>query len=104
MTYTDLERDFTQWAQAQPDLRAAIVVGSRARIDPPPDEWSDLDLIVFTTDMEKYTSDRAWLDQFGKVTIAVLEHSPRGDGEWLIVYETGHKLDVLLAPVTATGP
>jgi aminoglycoside 6-adenylyltransferase len=104
MIYAELERDFAAWAQAQPDLRAAMVVGSRARIDPPADEWSDLDLIVFTTDMEKYAADRRWLDQFGAVTIAVLEHSRRGDAEWLIVYENGGKFDVLLAPVNATGP
>jgi aminoglycoside 6-adenylyltransferase len=58
MNYTDLERNFTAWAYAQHDLRVAIIVGSRARSDPPPDIWSDLDLIVFTTDMEKYAADR----------------------------------------------
>ncbi len=104
MIYAELERDFAMWAQAQSDLRAAVVVGSRARIEPPPDEWSDLDLIVFTTDMEKYAADRSWLDQFGTVTVAVLEHSPRGDAEWLIVYENGGKFDVLFAPVNTTEP
>ncbi|CAG0971934.1 partial Aminoglycoside 6-adenylyltransferase, partial [Gammaproteobacteria bacterium] len=103
MTYAELEREFATWAQAQADMRAAIVVGSRARIDPPPDEWSDLDLIVFTTDMEKYAADRGWLDRFGPVTIAVLEHSRRGDAEWLIVYDNGCKFDVLLAPVKDSG-
>ncbi len=104
MTYAELETNFTAWAQAQADLRAAIVVGSRARSEPPPDDWSDLDLIVFTTDMAKYAADRSWLDQFGAVTIAVLEHSPRGDAEWLIVYDNGCKFDVLLAPVQVSGP
>ncbi|MBI5566495.1 MAG: aminoglycoside 6-adenylyltransferase [Chloroflexi bacterium] len=104
MNYAEFERGFTAWAQAQADFRAAIVVGSRARIDPPPDEWSDLDLIVFTTDLEKYAADRGWLDRFGAVTIAVLEHSPRGDAEWLIVYDDGGKFDVLLAPVAGSGP
>jgi aminoglycoside 6-adenylyltransferase len=104
MTYVRLEREFTVWAQAQADMRAAIVVGSHARIDPPPDEWSDLDLIVFTTDMEKYAADRGWLERFGAVTIAVLEHSRRGDAEWLIVYDNGFKFDVLLASVMESGP
>jgi aminoglycoside 6-adenylyltransferase len=54
--------------------------------------------------MEKYAADRAWLDQFGTVTVAVLEHSRRGDAEWLIVYDDGCKFDVLLAPVVASGP
>jgi aminoglycoside 6-adenylyltransferase len=104
MAYADLERDFRSWAYAQPDLRAAVIVGSRARLDPPPDDWSDLDLIVFTTAMDKYAADRSWLDHFGTAAIAVLERSRRGDAEWLIVYENGNKLDVLLAPVDASGP
>lgn len=104
MNYPELETNFTRWAQAQADLRAAVLIGSRARSEPPSDEWSDLDLIVFTTDLEKYAADRRWLDQFGTVTIAVLERSRRGDAEWLIVYEDGRKLDVLLAPVGASGP
>ncbi len=104
MNYPELEANFTAWAQAQVEMRAAVLIGSRARSDPPPDDWSDLDLIVFTTDMEKYAADRRWLEQFGAVTIAVLERSRRGDAEWLIVYEDGTKLDVLLAPVGASGP
>lgn len=104
MNYPELEASFTTWAQAQVEMRAAILIGSRARSDPPPDDWSDLDLIVFTTAMEKYAANRHWLDRFGAVTMAVLERSRRGDAEWLIVYEDGTKLDVLLAPVGASGP
>ena len=35
---------FSEWAQTQPDIRLAFVIGSRARVeDHPADEWADLD-------------------------------------------------------------
>jgi len=48
-----IEQRFTAWAQTQPDIRAAMVVGSRARTDHPADEWSDLDILVITTRPER---------------------------------------------------
>ena len=37
---------FTVWAKARDDVRAALVVGSRGRTDRyPPDEWSDVDVL-----------------------------------------------------------
>ena len=104
LDYEALERDFAQWAQAQPDIRAAVVVGSRARTDPPPDDWSDLDLIVFTSDLPKYAADNHWLAPFGVIEIATLNYSRRGDAEWIVVFENGAKLDVLLAPIDPRGP
>ena len=41
-----LENRVIAWAESQPDIRAIIVVGSRARRDSPADEWSDLDLVI----------------------------------------------------------
>jgi hypothetical protein len=41
------EQRITSWAETQPDVRAILVVGSRARRDRPVDEWADLDTMVF---------------------------------------------------------
>ncbi len=46
MAYEQLIERFIVWAQTQDDLRAAIVIGSRARADRPADKWSDLDVII----------------------------------------------------------
>ncbi len=52
-------------ANTRPDIRAAIVIGSRARVERPADEWSDLDIIVFTTAPEYYLSKVDWLENIG---------------------------------------
>ena len=57
-----LEDRFVAWAQTRPDIRAAIVVGSWARVDHPADEWSDLDVGFTTTDPQRYLSRTDWLE------------------------------------------
>ena len=42
-----IQSNFVAWAQTQPDVRAAFVVGSQARRDHPCDRWSDVDIILF---------------------------------------------------------
>ena len=97
--YDELLQRVADWAFAQTDIHALILLGSRARpIDHPADQWSDLDLIAFVADLNAYSRNAEWLAQFGSIAIQVLEHHSRGDAEWLIVYENGLKIDVLLAP------
>lgn len=52
LTYDDLINSYTAWAEASDDVRAALILGSRARIDHPADEWSDLDILVFARNPE----------------------------------------------------
>jgi aminoglycoside 6-adenylyltransferase len=50
------------WAQATDDVRGLVVVGSRVRTDRPADEWSDLDMVILSTERERYAGT-AWLDE-----------------------------------------
>jgi len=51
--YERLIARFVAWAQEQDDVRAAVVIGSRARTDHPADEWADLDVLIATTDPQR---------------------------------------------------
>lgn len=97
--YTTLENAFAEWARTQPALHAALVIGSRARIDHPADLWSDLDLIVFTTSASIYAANVDWLKPFGQIELSILDHTGRGDPEWLVVYENGLKIDIAFATI-----
>lgn len=97
MTYAQLEARIVAWAEAQPDVRAVIAVGSTARGDA--DGWSDLDLIMFTADRARYL-DPAWLATFGTVWLTYLDEAAPGDPEWFAIYEDGLKVDIVLLPVT----
>jgi aminoglycoside 6-adenylyltransferase len=63
----DLERRFVVWARDRPDVRAAVVVGSRARTDHPADEWSDLDIGLAVTHPDRYLSSTDWIKDIAPV-------------------------------------
>jgi len=44
--YDELVGRFVRWAETRADIRAAVVVGSRARVCQPVDEWADLNWLA----------------------------------------------------------
>ncbi len=62
-----LEQRFVAWAETRDDIRATIVVGSRARTDHPADEWADLDVGFLTTDPRCYLESADWLQEIAPV-------------------------------------
>ncbi|WP_458190484.1 aminoglycoside 6-adenylyltransferase [Haladaptatus sp. NG-WS-4] len=97
-TYEQLLDRFVAWAETKPDLRGIVVVGSRARDDRPADEWSDLDLLVVTTDPDRYLDGTDWLSALGTPILTFLESTATGDGtERRVLFAGG--LDVDFVPI-----
>ena len=89
-----LEEGFVAWANTRPDIRAAIVIGSRARIERPADEWSDLDIVIFTTAPEYYLSKIDWLENIGTPLLNYLQDTPTGgQRELRALFEGGLDVD-----------
>ncbi len=44
------------WAKQNENIRAVILIGSRARTSEKADKWSDLDLLVIAEDILEYTA------------------------------------------------
>jgi aminoglycoside 6-adenylyltransferase len=85
------------WAREQDDVRAALVVGSQARVDAPADKWSDLDVALFVDDPERYASDESWVTSFGAPVLTFLEPTAFGERvERRVLYETGEDVDFAL--------
>ncbi len=93
--YREIIRKFTAWAEEQHNIRAAMVVGSRARTsDNPADEWSDLDIAVFADNPKAFLSDCEWIKETGKYWLTFLEPSGAGHGmERRVLYEGGSDVD-----------
>ena len=104
MDYAGLEASFVRWAQARPEVLGVALIGSRARSDHPADEWSDLDLVIFTTDAEVFAASGEWLDELGEVWLRVMNRLGSGDPEWLVLFEDMVKGDFAFttAPPGAT--
>jgi aminoglycoside 6-adenylyltransferase len=96
-TITEWQERVVTWAAGQPNIRAILLVGSYARRDPPPDEQSDLDLVLYTVDSTPYADDR-WLSTLGVVMISVMERWDNGTPEHLVFFADGVKVDFAFPP------
>ena len=94
-----LENRVITWAESQPNIRAILVVGSRARRDFLADEWSDLDLMVFATHFESYLAHDDWLDNIGAVWVNLPFQTGDDDPERLVLFDGGRKVDFIFLAV-----
>ena len=94
--YETIERNFITWAQTVEDIRAAFIVGSRARMDHPADEWSDLDIIFFTSKQKDYLTDNEWLKKIGDIWTSFASQTAGGDLELLTLFEGGWQVDFVI--------
>jgi aminoglycoside 6-adenylyltransferase len=67
------------WAEEHADVRGVVLVGSQARDDLGADEWSDVDVVIVSTDAERYLATADWLEEFGPFEISVVEGTAVGD-------------------------
>ena len=98
--YERLIDRFVQWAQTEDNIRAVIVIGSRARTDHPADEWSDLDVAILANDPEPYWATTGWLHNIGVPWLTFIESLPDGSGfERRVLFEGGLDVDFVPDPV-----
>jgi len=92
-----------RWGEAEPLLRAAILTSSRAIPQAHTDRFSDYDVILILTSIDRFFADRSWLEAFGSVL--ALYRDPlilqRGfqRSAYVTQYEDGLKIDFNLWPV-----
>lgn len=98
-SYDTLVERFVEWAQSRSDIRAAFVIGSRARRDKPADEWADLDVVVITTNAEHYVLTQDWVNYMGKPLLTLIEPTAAGDEkERRVLYEGMLDVDFAIFP------
>jgi aminoglycoside 6-adenylyltransferase len=92
----------TAWARERSDVRAVLVVGSRARADTPADRWSDTDVALVVDDPAPYLASSEWLGAFGRPLLSFVEPTAVGPfSERRVLFETGQEVDFALLPVAA---
>jgi aminoglycoside 6-adenylyltransferase len=90
---------FREWVKKREDIRAALILGSRARADHPADEWADLDLMAITTNPEFYLSTADWINALGKPLLTFVESTSTGDEkERRVLYEGMLDVDFAILP------
>lgn len=102
MTDELLDR-IVEWASGRDDVRAAVLIGSRARSQRPADEWSDTDVILLATDPDGLVEDATWPHTLGAVGITFVEQTAiPGVRERRVLYANGRDVDFAVVPVGNT--
>jgi aminoglycoside 6-adenylyltransferase len=95
---------FTDWASGETSIRAAMIVGSRARTERPADAWSDLDVVVFTAMPAQLLDGDAWLARLGTPVITFLEGTAVGAWkERRVLFEGAVDVDFAVIPAGDLG-
>ena len=88
------------WARAEPGVRAALLVGSQARVDTPADEWSDVDVVLVVDDPAPLAADLTWVARFGEPEVTFVERATvGGQPERRVLFSDGLEVDLPLFPV-----
>lgn len=90
----------SDWAAAQDDVKAAILLGSQVRADVPADRWSDLDLLLVVEDPAPFLEDATWVATFGEPILTFLEPTAVGGRvERRVLYSDGQDVDFAIVSV-----
>jgi len=101
LAYERLIENLIAWANGQDDVRAAVVIGSRARSDHPADRWSDLDVLIVASDPQRYCSAAGWLEAVGTPWLTFTEQTFDGGLERRVLFAGGLDVDFAFLPLDA---
>lgn len=100
--YTRLIERIVAWAGQDENVRAIIVIGSRARTNHAADEWADLDVILAAADTAPYWQTDGWLRQIGDQWLTFVTMTPDGRSyERRVLFAGGLDVDFALNDVAA---
>ncbi len=97
--YERLTEIFIKWAKSDQLIRMAFILGSRARVDHPADNWSDMDIALVVTDQEPYISEAEWIKNIANPWLTVITSPGYSIMERRVLFEGGLDVDFLIIPV-----
>jgi aminoglycoside 6-adenylyltransferase len=80
-------------------IQAVLLIGSRARTEPPPDAFADIDYLLFTPETADFIPMPELIRAASPLWLADFSYTGRGDPEWMVVYEGGHKVDFIFTTI-----
>jgi aminoglycoside 6-adenylyltransferase len=96
--------EVSRWAAARRDVRAAVLLGSQARVDAPADPASDVDVALFVDEPTAYLDDTGWIDHFGERLLSFREPTAVGGFQELrALFRDGLEVDFAIVPRAAAA-
>ncbi|MDQ0062514.1 aminoglycoside 6-adenylyltransferase [Paenibacillus harenae] len=100
ISYEMLEERIYDWGNLNSEIMTIYVMGSRARINKPFDEFSDLDVVIFASNPDYYFRTDEWLLDIGEVWTNFVFRTAGGDPEKLVLFDQALQVDFLFRHVS----
>lgn len=94
--YEEFVEQFKTVGRNQRDLKAAYIIGSRARKKHPADQWSDLDILLYTDDPAYYLESPDFVSPFGTIWSSFATETLGSDAERLTLFDGGYQVDLVV--------
>ncbi|WP_086347568.1 aminoglycoside 6-adenylyltransferase [Candidatus Enterococcus clewellii] len=94
--YSEFVKQFAKAGRKRSDMKAAYIIGSQARKKHPADQWSDLDILIYTADPAYYLETSDFLQQFGEIWSSFATKTLGGDKERLTLFAGGFQVDLVV--------
>lgn len=92
--YLNIKNNLLELAQKDANIKAVVLIGSSTRDTVKADEYSDIDVVIATEDIEKWLYGD-YPDKLGKVKISFVEPTLGGGRERRILYENALDVDLI---------
>lgn len=94
--YDELMKRLLAVCEAQPEIKAVIIVGSQAREISKADEYSDLDLIIACSEPQILLYENNIIGKLGKPVYSFVEDTFAGEKERRILFEKSLDVDMIV--------
>ena len=94
--FGEIKQRLLKLAEADSDIKAIIEIGSQTREQTPADQFSDLDLILATSEPERYLCGDALISRLGSPLISFVEPTLAGAKERRILFEGSLDVDIVV--------
>jgi len=93
--YSDIKKNILKYAIEDDDIKAIVAMGSYTRETVKADEFSDLDLFIATSNIEKWYSGE-YPALLGNVSISFIEPTFGGGKEKRVIYDEDKDVDMIV--------
>ncbi len=94
--FGEIKQRLLKLAEAGSDIKAIIEIGSQTREQTPADQFSDLDLILATSEPERYLCEDELISRLGSPLISFVEPTLAGAKERRILFEGSLDVDIVV--------
>lgn len=94
--YADLKEKLIAIAKENDSIKSVVAIGSSVRDYSKADEYSDIDLIIATTDIDSFLYSDLILSQLGDIKISFTEHTLGGGIERRILFDGSLDADFII--------